>query len=223
RRLTMLRSLRRVMSIVLLMVLVAGMNVSALEKEQEYSEPRLIEESDEYSVTGKADNGNEETPGEWYAGDAPENPVANAPVLLFVPGLNNVAQVFWEENDMYETAREAGYQTAFIQLYDAGGASADMWDNGELLAEKTEEISAHFDNRPITIIAYSKGGVDTQTALTYYGANEYVESVITLSSPHHGSQLADLAYSSWASWLADLIGAKGDGTYSMQMGNMEAF
>src|SRR5699024_6826554 len=39
----------------------------------------------------------------------------------------------------------------------------------------------------------------------------------------HGSQLADLAYSSWAGWLADLIGAKGDGTYSMQMGNMEAF
>ncbi|WP_279401347.1 esterase/lipase family protein [Piscibacillus salipiscarius] len=73
------------------------------------------------------------------------------------------------------------------------------------------------------MVAHSKGGVDSQTALTYYGAHQYVDNVITLSSPHHGSQLADLAYSSWASWLADLIGAKGDGTYSMQMAEMEAY
>src|SRR5699024_437528 len=224
RRVPMLRSLGRVVTISVLMVLMVGMNVSALEQDQEYSDPTVIEEeTKEFSITGKAGNGNDETPGEWYAGDVPENPVPNAPVLLFVPGLNNTAQIFWEDNDMYETALEAGYQTAFIQLNDAGGESADMWDNGELLAEKIEEISVHFDNQPITIIAYSKGGVDTQTALTYYGADDYVQNVITLSSPHHGSQLADLAYSSWAGWLADLIGAKGDGTYSMQMGNMEAF
>src|SRR5699024_2118798 len=143
--------------------------------------------------------------------------------LLFVPGLNNVAQVFYEDNDMYETAFDAGYQTAFIQLHDAGGESADMWDNGELLAEKIDEISDHVDGKPITIVAYSKGGVDTQTALAHYGEWDKVDNVITLSSPHHGSQLADLAYSSWAGWLADLIGSQGDGTYSMQMGQMEAF
>jgi len=182
-----------------------------------------VGETDPISISGKAGNGNEEIPGEWYAGDTPAQPVPHAPVLLFVPGLNNVAQVFWEDNDMYETALNAGYQTAFVQMHDAGGNSADMWDNGELLAEKIEEISLHFNGAPITIIAYSKGGVDTQTALTYYGAWEYVDNVITLSSPHHGSQLADLAYSAWAGWLADLIGAQGDGTYAMQMANMENF
>ncbi|WP_164214536.1 hypothetical protein [Virgibacillus sp. YIM 98842] len=185
--------------------------------------PVQVGEPDPISISGKVDNGNEETPGEWYAGDVPSQPVPNAPVLLFVPGLNNVAQVFWEDNDMYETALNAGYQTAFVQMHDAGGASADMWDNGELLAEKIEEICAHFNGSPITVIAYSKGGVDTQTALTYYGAWRYVDNVITLSSPHHGSQLADLAYSSWAGWLADLIGAQGDGTYALQIANMENF
>src|SRR5699024_8851754 len=153
----------------------------------------------------------------------PYTTLFRSPVLLFVPGLNNTAQIFWEDNDMYETALEAGYQTAFIQLNDAGGESADMWDNGELLAEKIEEISVHFDNQPINISAFSKGGVDTQTSLTYYGADDCVQNVIPLSSPHHGSQLADLAYSFRAGWLADLIGAKGDGTYSMQIGNMDAF
>ncbi len=185
-------------------------------------EPVIGKKSDSISLTGKVDNGNNETPGEWYIGNTPTNPVPNAPVLLFVPGLNNVAQIFWENNDMYQTAVDAGYQTAFIQLYDAGGASADMWNNGALLADKIQEISNHF-NKPITVIAYSKGGVDTQTALTYYGAATYVDNVITLSSPHHGSQLADLAYSSWSSWLADLIGAKGDGTYAMQTGYMANF
>jgi len=50
-----------------------------------------------------------------------------------------------------------------------------------------------------------------------------VDNDNTLSSPHNGSQLADLAYSAWAGWLADLIGAQGDGTYAMQMANMEDF
>ncbi|MFD2044810.1 esterase/lipase family protein [Ornithinibacillus salinisoli] len=184
--------------------------------------PTLVGDSNDYTIMGKVDNGNDETPGEWYIGAVPANPVPNSPVILFVPGLNNVAQIFWEDNDMYQTAVDAGYQTAFVQLHDAGGASADMWDNGQLLAEKISEISAHF-GKPVTVVAYSKGGVDTQTALTYYGAWQYVDNVITLSSPHHGSQLADLAYSSWASWLADLIGAQGDGTYALQMANMEHF
>ncbi|GLO67637.1 esterase/lipase family protein [Oceanobacillus kimchii] len=188
----------------------------------EVDSPILVGESNKSVISGKVGNGNEETPGEWYAGSTPSNPIPNAPVILFVPGLNNVAQIFWEDNDMYQTVLDAGYQTAFVQLYDAGGASATMWDNGELLAGKIREISMHFD-RPVTVVAYSKGGVDTQTALTYYDAWQYVDNVITLSSPHHGSQLADLAYSSPAGWLADLLGAQGDGTYAMQMGYMENF
>jgi hypothetical protein len=188
------------------------------------SDPIPVKQSNPLvTISGKASNGNNETPGEWYIGGTPPNLIPNAPILLFVPGLNNVAQVFWEDNDMYQTAYNAGYQTTFIQLYDAGGASADMWNNGQLLAAKIREISNYFGGKPITVIAYSKGGVDTQTALTYYGAWQYVDNVITLSSPHHGSQLADLAYSSSAGWLASLLGATGDGTYSMQMGYMSDY
>src|SRR5699024_9922089 len=197
---------------------------AASDQKPQAPKPIFIDEqTSAFSVTGKPGNGNNETPGEWYAGETPPNLIPNAPVLLFVPGLNSAAQVFWEDNDMYQTAYDAGYQTAFIQLYDAGGASADMWQNGELLAAKIQEIAAHFDGKSITVIGHSKGGVDTQAALTYYGAEEYVENVITLSSPHHGSPLADLSYSSWAGWLADMIGSQGEGTYAMQMGYMENF
>lgn len=176
------------------------------------------------STSGKVGNGNDETPGEWTIYDTPPNLQEDKPILLFVPGLNNVAQIFWNvDNSMAEAAYDAGYQAVFIQLNDAGGASADMWDNGELLADKIVEISNHFNGKPITVVAYSKGGVDTQTALTYYGVSHLVDRVITLSSPHHGSELANLAYSSGAEWLADLIGATGDGTYVMQTGYMENF
>ncbi|WP_052360641.1 esterase/lipase family protein [Oceanobacillus manasiensis] len=220
-----MKTLGRIM-VSLLLILLIGLvrdTISAEPLVKSLPAPVLIEKSPAYSIQGKGSNGNDETPGEWYAGDIPANLIADAPVLLFVPGLNNAAQIFWEDNDMYQTAYDAGYQTAFLQLHDAGGESADMWENGQLLAEKIEEIAAHFSNKPITVIAYSKGGVDTHTAITYYGAGPYVENVITLSSPHHGSQLADLANSSWAGWLANLIGAQGDGTTAMETGNMAHF
>ncbi|GAA0418263.1 hypothetical protein GT022_12395 [Agaribacter marinus] len=185
--------------------------------------PRLVGKGDDITVFGKGNNGNDETPGEWFVGETPEHPQEGAPVLLFVPGLNNVAQIFWEDNGLYEAAYEAGYHTAFVQLYDAGGASADMWDNGRLLADKIEEIAAHFNGQPITLVAYSKGGVDAQAAVTYYDAWQYVDNIITLSSPHHGSQLADLANSSWAGWLADLLGMQGEGTTAVETGYMEHF
>ncbi|QTB28910.1 hypothetical protein J2D51_10065 [Lysinibacillus sphaericus] len=47
--------------------------------------------------------------------------------------------------------------------------------------------------------------------------------MFTLGSPHYGSELADLAYSWWTGWLADLLGEKDDGTYSLQVGEMEHF
>src|SRR5699024_7090043 len=193
------------------------------QSEKEIAPPHRVHTAEQRSVSGKADNGHDENPGEWYKGETPPNLQDDAPILLFVPGLNNIAQIFWEDNDMYQTAYEAGYQTAFIQLHDAGGESANMCDNGALIAEKTNDISYYLGGKPITIIAYSKGGVDAQTALAYYDAWEYVDRVITLSSPHHGTELADLAYSWWAGWLADLLGARGDGTYVLQTGNMEEF
>ena len=61
---------------------------------------------------------------------------------LFVQGRNGNADswygktVYHDMNDMYDYALKAGYQTVFIQLYDAAGkGSASQWDNGKLLAQ----------------------------------------------------------------------------------------
>ncbi|SDJ85390.1 esterase/lipase family protein [Sediminibacillus albus] len=157
-------------------------------------------------------------PGEWYVGTTPANVLPENFPILFVHGLNSSSYTWWEENDMYDTSFQAGYETAFIDLY----PSYDMWDNGALLAAKIEEMFQHFGKK-VVVIAHSKGGIDAQAALVHYGAYPYVEKVITLSTPHHGSELADLAYSSWAGWLAGILGSQSDATYSLQTGYMDYF
>jgi hypothetical protein len=93
-----------------------------------------------------------------------------------------------------------------------------MWRNGSVLRKQLESICKHFNVPKVNLICHSKGGIDAQAAIVHYGANQYVARVFTLSTPHWGSPLADLAYASWASWLTELIGMKSDGTYSLQTG-----
>lgn len=180
-------------------------------------------------IMGSKGGGKSYTPGTWYLGSTPPNVDYSKPPIVFVQGKNGVAQSWWEDtvyhgrNDMYDYAYNNGYRTAFVQLYDAAGnGSHDMWDNGQLLAQLLREISEHFGEK-VNVVSHSKGGIDTQAALIHYNAWPYVGKVITLGTPHHGSHLANLAYSSWAGWLADLLGQQDDGTYVLQTGYMEYF
>ncbi|MYL20553.1 hypothetical protein GLW04_11670 [Halobacillus litoralis] len=170
------------------------------------------------SYAGSIKDGASGNPGEWYIGDLPGSVTEEKRPILFIHGLNSSSETWYGNNDMYETALENGYETAFIDLY----PTKDMWDNGELLAGKIADMYSHFGEK-IVIVAHSKGGIDAQSALVHHGASTYVDRVITLSTPHHGSQLADLAYSSWAGWLAGIIGSKNDATYSLQTGYMSYF
>lgn len=170
------------------------------------------------------------TPGEWFLGDRPPNYNSSRPPIVFVQGKNGNATAWYGEtsyhgvNDMYTKFYEAGYQTVFVQLYDAAGnGSENQYTNGRLLASLLREISQHFNGQKVNIIAHSKGGPDTQAALIHYGAHQYVGKVITLGSPHHGSQLADLSYSWYAGWLGSLLGQNDAGTYSLQVGEMAKF
>lgn len=155
-------------------------------------------------------------PGTWYVGEDPA-PKTGQPIL-FVHGLTGSASTWFEPNDMFQQARNAGHPTAFINLY----PDKSNWDNGAMLAEKLADMYAHFGEK-IIVVGHSKGGIDTQTALYHNNAESYVSKVITLGTPHHGSQLANLAYSNWAGWLAAIIGMRSEGTDSLQTGTMAHF
>lgn len=155
---------------------------------------------------------------------------SSKPVLVFVHGLHGKAQDWWSNtvysgrNDMYDQAYAAGYRTAFVSLDDeVDGPASSMWHNGWTLNRQLDVIMNHYGVSSVNIIAHSKGGVDSNSAIVHYGAAPKVQKVVTLSSPHHGSELADLAYSWWAGWLAELLGQRDTGTYVMQTGYMSYF
>jgi pimeloyl-ACP methyl ester carboxylesterase len=167
--------------------------------------------------------------GDYYLGAIPPNFNPDQPVLVFVQGLTSDAASWWGstryngDNDMYQCAYNAGYRTAFVNFRDADGDAGDMWRNGPVLSKQLESICKHFNVAKVNLICHSKGGIDSQAAIVYYGASQYVARIFTLSTPHWGSPLADLAYSSWVSWLSELIGMQSDGTYSLQTGYMSYF
>lgn len=160
--------------------------------------------------------------GDWYTGAVPPNS-SNKPVILFVQGLHSNYKTWYTTDGFYDAAYNAGYRTAFVQLKDADGTGGNMWTNGAKLAEVIKKVAKHYGVSKINIIAHSKGGIDTQTALVHYGAYPYVNVVHQLSTPNKGSELADLAYSNWAGWLADILGKKDDAVYSLQTSYMANF
>ena len=152
------------------------------------------------------------------------------PVLVFVHGYGATAGCWWGStpfdgvNDMYVTAYNTGYRTAFVSLDGPEGQPADsMWANGLVLSLQLRVIAGHYDVDQVEIVAHSKGGVDAQTAIVYFGGWERVGHLFTLGSPHQGSELADAAYSWWGSWLAELLGLHDAGTYTLQTGYMSFF
>ncbi|PPA69321.1 esterase/lipase family protein [Jeotgalibacillus proteolyticus] len=167
--------------------------------------------------------GNSLVPGTISIGTEPPGLDPNKPVVVFVQGLNNDSALWYVNNDMYNRAFQAGYQTAFVELNDSGGTPKSYWDNGAMLAGQLESVSSYFGGKKLVIVAFSKGGVDTQVALIHEGKHPLVSNVITLGSPHHGSELADLANSTTLGWLAELIGQNSEGTQSLQTGTMNYF
>ncbi|MFS0553776.1 proprotein convertase P-domain-containing protein [Brevibacillus sp. 179-C9.3 HS] len=161
--------------------------------------------------------------GDWYTGAIPPNASDDKPVILFVQGLHSTYKTWYTTEGYYDAAYKAGYRTAFVQLRDADGNGGNMWTNGAKLAEVIEKVANHYGVSKINIIAHSKGGIDTQTALVHYGAHPYVNVVHQLSTPNKGSELADMAYSNWAGWLADILGKKDDAVYSLQTSYMANF
>lgn len=161
----------------------------------------------------------------WHDGGTPPDNDPARPVLVFVHGRGGSAGAWWLEtayhgpNDMYATAYANGYRTAFVNLE----SHADMWVNGELLHQQLVEITAHFGVERVVVITHSKGGVDANAAAAFYGAGPLIEKVITLGAPHWGTPLADLAYSTWIWWLAELLGQRTDATYVLQTGYMAWF
>ncbi len=155
--------------------------------------------------------------GSVYVGEIPSGSESK-PVLVFVHGKSSSPDVWYSDNDMYSLAYSWGYRTAFVKLE----PEASMWTNGATLNNLLNVIADYFGTNNLVVVAHSKGGIDTETAIFHYG-NTNVKQVMTLSTPYWGSPLADLAYSKWLWWLAAILGLRTDAAYVLQTGYMAWF
>ncbi|WP_139490382.1 esterase/lipase family protein [Brevibacillus dissolubilis] len=161
--------------------------------------------------------------GDWYHGALPPNVDYSKPVILFVQGLHSDYTTWYNSNGYYDAAYNMGYRTAFVQLKDADGGGGSPWTNGPMLASVIKKVAAYYGVSKLNIIAHSKGGIDTQSALIHYGAYPYVNVVHQLSTPNKGSELADMSYGSWTWWIGAIMGQQDDAVYSLQTSWMASF
>lgn len=128
----------------------------------------------------------------WY-GKSPANS-HQKPVLVFVHGFNANHTTFTDgPGNMYNSAYKDGYRSAYVSLT----PDKSMWFNAWRLRIMLWKITNHYKEKKVTVVAWSKGGVDTDAAITFYDADRWVDNVISLGSPHYGTYLAEAAHEWW--------------------------
>jgi triacylglycerol lipase len=76
--------------------------------------------------------------------------------------------------------------------------NTDSWgdyeSNAKILKTTIDKILEDTKHEKVNIIAHSKGGLDARYFIWKYNYGEKVASLTTISTPHHGAEIADLIY-----------------------------
>lgn len=70
-------------------------------------------------------------------------------------------------------------------------AWADTESNAELLKATIDSVLENSQHEKVNIIAHSKGGIDSRYLIWKYDYGDRIASLITISTPHGGSEIAD--------------------------------
>lgn len=109
------------------------------------------------------------------------------PVLL-VPGYGGGTESFGELRDALTAT---GRVVRVVQLPDDG--EGDMRKQAQVLRDAVDEVLRSTGAGSVDIVGYSAGGVVARLWAQQLGGSEQARRIITLGSPHHGTQLAALA------------------------------
>ena len=83
---------------------------------------------------------------------------------------------------------EANGATIF---YGNHNSAASVEDSAKELEIRIKEIIRETGCEKVNVIAHSKGGLDTRTAISLNGVAQYVASLTTINTPHRGCEFAD--------------------------------
>lgn len=60
-----------------------------------------------------------------------------------------------------------------------------------MISRHLAELYEKSNGTKVHLVAHSFCGVDARAAISLFGANEYVQSLTTVCSPHHGMKFVD--------------------------------
>jgi pimeloyl-ACP methyl ester carboxylesterase len=111
-----------------------------------------------------------------------------SPPVLMIPGIYCNAGIWWW---MRRRLSKFGLSTIAINLEPL---LASIDDLAEQLAVHIERVCADTGADRVILLGHSMGGLVARTYLRRFGAGARVAKLITLATPHHGSELARLAF-----------------------------
>ena len=89
-----------------------------------------------------------------------------------------------------DVLRKNGVQV-FLGNTDAWGSYES---NAEILKKTVEAVLQQTNSEKVNIIAHSKGGIDSRYLIWKYDFGDKIASLTTMSTPHHGAEIADLTF-----------------------------
>lgn len=111
--------------------------------------------------------------------------------LILVHGIAAVDKTrlfsFWGRIPKF--LKERGIEV-YLGMTDSWG---DFETNAKKLKETIDRVLLKGNVEKVNIIAHSKGGIEARYLIHKYDYEEKIASLITISTPHLGSELADLA------------------------------
>lgn len=120
-------------------------------------------------------------------GVTPVSQNAQGPVLL-VPGYGGDTTSL---EVLAAGLRDAGRDAIVVQP--EGSGTGDLREQAQALGRVADRALADSDAPSVDVVGYSAGGVVVRLWVADYGGGSLARRVVTLASPHHGSDLAGLA------------------------------
>lgn len=119
-------------------------------------------------------------------GDATADQSRLGPVVL-IPGYGaDMATLDPLEEELRDLGREV------VVFTPTEGGQGDLRVQAERLAALVEDTQESDDASSVDLVGYSAGGVIARLYVREEGGGSVVRRVLTLGSPHHGSEVADL-------------------------------
>ncbi len=122
---------------------------------------------------------------------APPAPLGAPYPIILVHGFSgwtdvgDVAYFFRVVDDL--TAAGADVTAPALPPYD------NSLDRAQVLSHVVDSVLARTNKRKVHLIAHSQGGIDSRVLITDLGYADRVASLTTISTPHRGTAVADLA------------------------------